>query len=344
MPQTIHLRTPLHAVRLRRKGRALREGGGGRRRPGLHRPRGRRAARSQGRGARAGARPGCRGAPTARAGVALRVNGLRTVEGLRDLLALRRIAACASTGCWCPRSRMPPTCRRSQAWAGASFERIAALVETPRGIENAPQRSPHAGGKLARPDARRRRPRRPNSAPSSAGTGCFTRAAARQRGQAAGLQAWDVPHIDLDDPTASRDETRRVARAGLRLQDARSIRSRSPRSTPPSRPRRPNSPGPRRCCRRCPKAMPAAPSSSRAAWSMRRCCARRGASSSCARPIRPIHLNRRHRMVQTAKSVGEKRYRESFGRSLRGLQRRRRLRAPPGPHDHARPTTPGSRC
>ena len=35
-----------------------------------------------------------------------------------------------------------------QAWAGASFERIAALVETPRGIENAAAIAA-AGGKLA---------------------------------------------------------------------------------------------------------------------------------------------------------------------------------------------------
>lgn len=151
------------------------------------------------------------GATTA-CGIALRVNGLRTVEGLRDLHAL------VDSGIRLDWLLLPKTEDGADiacvaAWLGPRCPAIAALIETPLGIERAVeiarQGAPLAAMMLGGADL---------SAELDAG---FDRAGlqhARGRlvnaAKAAGLQAWDVPHVDLSAPDALADETRHVIGLG----------------------------------------------------------------------------------------------------------------------------------
>ena len=148
----------------------------------------------------------------------MRVNGLRTVEGLRDLLALHDGGVRVE---WLlvPKVEDAADLQALQAWAGASFERIAALVETPRGIENAAAIAA-AGGKLAALML--------GGADLSAELGCefgwdgllYARGRIVNAAKTAGLSAWDVPHIDLADTDGLADETRRVIALGYDCKSA----------------------------------------------------------------------------------------------------------------------------
>ena len=151
-------------------------------------------------------------AHAAACGIALRVNGLRTVEGLRDLHAL------VDSGVRLDWLLLPKTEDAADiacvaAWLGPRCPAIAALIETPLGIERAHeiarQGAPLAALMLGGADL---------SAELDAG---FDRAGlqyARGRlvnaAKAASLQAWDVPHVDLSAPEALADETRHVIGLG----------------------------------------------------------------------------------------------------------------------------------
>ena len=146
-------------------------------------------------------------------GVALRLNGLRTLEGIRDVLALVESGAAVD---WLllPKTEHATDVQAIEAWCGAQVGAITALVETPLGIENLASIA-RAGGKLgalmlggadlsAELDARfdwdgllSARGRLVNAAKS------------------AGLQAWDVPNVDLSSDEGLATETRKALALGF---------------------------------------------------------------------------------------------------------------------------------
>ena len=152
------------------------------------------------------------------AGIALRLNGLRTVEGLRDVLALLDSGVRLD---WLlmPKIEDAADLHALHAWVGDRYDRLAALIETPRGIENALHIG-QAGGKLAAvmlggADL---------SAELGANFGWDGLLHARGRlvnaAKAAGLQAWDVPHIDLKRLDELGEETRKVLALGFNCKSA----------------------------------------------------------------------------------------------------------------------------
>jgi citrate lyase beta subunit len=146
-------------------------------------------------------------------GVALRLNGLRTLEGIRDVLALVESGVKID---WLllPKTEHATDVQAIESWCGAQVGAITALVETPVGIENLASIA-RAGGKLgalmlggadlsAELDARfdwdgllSARGRLVNAAKS------------------AGLQAWDVPNVDLSSDEGLATETRKALALGF---------------------------------------------------------------------------------------------------------------------------------
>lgn len=145
--------------------------------------------------------------------VALRINPLRSKEGFQDLAALMASGVRVD---WLllPKVEDAGDIQCLQAWAGDRFEAVAALLETPLGIERLPSIA-RAGGAL--------------TALMLGGADLATELGAQfgwdgllhARGRlvnsarAAGLQAWDVPHVDLGDPEGLGEETRRVLALGF---------------------------------------------------------------------------------------------------------------------------------
>ena len=145
--------------------------------------------------------------------VAVRINGLRTLEGIRDVLAFVESGVHVD---WLllPKTETASDVRTLEAWCGAQVAAIAALVETALGIENLATIA-GAGGKLgalmlggadlsAELDAQftwdgllSARGRLVNAAKST------------------GLQAWDVPNIDLSSDEGLATETRRALALGF---------------------------------------------------------------------------------------------------------------------------------
>ncbi len=153
-----------------------------------------------------------------RPSIAVRINGLRTLEGLRDVLALSESQVRLD---WLlvPKVEDAADLQALHAWAGARYERLTALIETPRGVENALSIA-QAGGKLAAlmlggADL---------AAELDAQFGWDGLLHARGRlvnaAKAAGLQAWDVPHIDLARPGNLSEETRKVLALGFSCKTA----------------------------------------------------------------------------------------------------------------------------
>ena len=148
--------------------------------------------------------------------VAIRVNGLRTEHGLRDLLAL---VDSGVTVDWLmlPKVEDAADIQCVQAWAGAQIGAqggIVALIETPLGIERAPAIA-RAGGRIAAlmlggADL---------SAELGAQFGWDGLLSARGRlvnaARAAGVQAWDVPHVDIKNLDELSSETRKVLALGF---------------------------------------------------------------------------------------------------------------------------------
>ena len=145
--------------------------------------------------------------------VALRLNGLRTLEGLRDVLALVEMGVHVDY-LMLPKVEDAADMQCLHAWAGAHYDAAVALIETPLGLENALSIA-RAGGKLAAlmlggADL---------SAELEAQFGWHGLLHARGRlvnaAKAAGLQAWDVPHVELSDPEGLARETRQVLALGF---------------------------------------------------------------------------------------------------------------------------------
>lgn len=154
--------------------------------------------------------------------LALRLNGLRTREGLADVAAL--VASSLHLD-----SIVLPKVEHAQdlvlfhAWAAESFGSLIALVETPLGIENAA-----ALAAAVNQGAPRLAALMLGGADLSLELGAafewdgllHARGRLVNAAKAAGLQAWDVPHIDLTDADALAAETRRVLSLGFDCKSA----------------------------------------------------------------------------------------------------------------------------
>ncbi|BDT67707.1 citrate lyase subunit beta [Comamonadaceae bacterium OS-1] len=145
--------------------------------------------------------------------VALRLNPLRTRDGFADMAAL--LASTAQVD-WLllPKVEHAADLQCVEGWAGAQFGALCALLETPLGIHQLPLIAA-AGGKL--------RALMLGGADLAAELGAefgwdgllHARGQLVNAARAAGLQTWDVPHIDLQDPEALSTETRRVLGLGF---------------------------------------------------------------------------------------------------------------------------------
>lgn len=150
--------------------------------------------------------------------IALRINGVRTLEGLRDVLALDESGIHLD---WLlvPKVDDPADLRALHSWAGHRYDRLTALIETPRGVENALSIA-YAGGKLTALML--------GGADLAAELGAqfgwdgllYARGRLVNAAKAAGLQAWDVPHIDLTRPDDLGEETRNVLALGFSCKTA----------------------------------------------------------------------------------------------------------------------------
>jgi len=145
--------------------------------------------------------------------VAMRINGLRTKDGLLDVAAL---VASRVTLDWLlmPKVEDPADVACLQAWAGERFGRTCALIETPLGIERLPAIA-RAGGQLGAIML--------GGADLSAELGAqfgwdgllHARGSLVNAARAQGLQTWDVPHVDLEDLEGLSVETRRAISLGF---------------------------------------------------------------------------------------------------------------------------------
>ena len=146
-------------------------------------------------------------------GVALRVNGLRTLEGLRDVLALFE-SGVAVDWLLLPKTDHATDVQAIESWCGAQIGAITALVETPLGIENLASIA-RAGGKLGAlmlggADLSAELDAQFNWDGLLSARGRLVNAA-----KAAGLQAWDVPNVDLSSDEGLATETRKALALGF---------------------------------------------------------------------------------------------------------------------------------
>jgi len=145
--------------------------------------------------------------------IALRLNSLRTPEGLRDA-ALLNESGIRLQWLLLPKVESAGDVMCARGWFGGRIGGIAALIETPQGIEDAATiaRSVAPGGAMMLGGA-------DLSAELDAQFGWDGLLSARGRivnaAKAAGVQAWDVPNVDLSDPAALSDETRRIRLLGF---------------------------------------------------------------------------------------------------------------------------------
>lgn len=156
--------------------------------------------------------------PAQGARVALRINGLRTLDGLRDLLALAE-AGVALDALVCPKVEAAADLHMLQALVPAAVRGFVALIETPLAIELVHPIAA-AGGRLG--------------ALMLGGVDLTAELGARldwdgvlhARGRlvnaakAAGLQAWDVPYLEIGDAEGLQAETRRVIGLGYDCKSA----------------------------------------------------------------------------------------------------------------------------
>jgi len=153
------------------------------------------------------------GRPAEGCGVALRVNGLRTLEGIRDVLALVE-SGVAIDWLLLPKTEHATDVQAIEAWCGAQLGAITALVETPLGIENLASIA-RAGGKLGAlmlggADLSAELDAQFNWDGLLSARGRLVNAA-----KSTGLQAWDVPNVDLSSEEGLASETRKALALGF---------------------------------------------------------------------------------------------------------------------------------
>lgn len=154
--------------------------------------------------------------------LALRLNALRTREGLADATAL---AASGARLDWLllPKVEHAADAGLLHAWAGGRFDALAVLLETPLGIERAA-----AIAAASREDAPKLHALMLGGADLCVELGAtfgwdgllHARGRLVNGARSAGLQAWDVPHLDLNDLPGLTDETRAVLRLGFTCKTA----------------------------------------------------------------------------------------------------------------------------
>ena len=151
--------------------------------------------------------------PAEGCGVALRLNGLRTLEGIRDVLALVE-SGVAVDWLLLPKTEHATDVQAIEAWCGAQLGAITALVETPLGIENLASIA-RAGGKLGAlmlggADLSAELDAQFNWDGLLSARGRLVNAA-----KSTGLQAWDVPNVDLSSEEGLATETRKALALGF---------------------------------------------------------------------------------------------------------------------------------
>lgn len=142
---------------------------------------------------------------------AIRINGLATLEGLRDLVALAE-SGLKLDALLLPKTEAAADISTVQAIVGAQVGAIVALLETPRGIEDAAAvaRAPLTALMLGGADLS-----------AELGAAFDARGLAYARGRlvnaakAAGRQAWDVPFVELGNGAGLAEETRAVLAMGF---------------------------------------------------------------------------------------------------------------------------------
>jgi len=153
---------------------------------------------------------------------AMRLNGMRTRDGVRDALAL------ADSGLrldWLllPKVEDAADIAYISALAGDSFDGIVALIETPVGVENA-QKIACAIGKLQGREGALMLGGADLSAELGADFGweglLYARGRLVNAARSERLQVWDVPYIDVLDDEGLREETRRVISLGFTCKTA----------------------------------------------------------------------------------------------------------------------------
>lgn len=145
--------------------------------------------------------------------VALRINPLRTLDGFKDIAALLTSKAKVD---WLllPKVEHAADLQCIESWAGPQIGALCALFETPFGITQLPKVAA-AGGKL--------RALMLGGADLAAELGAqfgwdgllHARGRLVNSARAAGLLAWDVPHVNLLDMEELSVETRRVLALGF---------------------------------------------------------------------------------------------------------------------------------
>jgi len=147
----------------------------------------------------------------------LRINGLRTPESLEDVLALARCPVVFDY-LLVPKVEHPQDLALFDGWLPASFKSLVALIESPLGIEQA-----HLIAAARRNEMPRLAALMLGGADLSHELGArfdwngllFARGRLVNAAKAAGLQAWDVPHVDIGDADALLAETRAVVELGF---------------------------------------------------------------------------------------------------------------------------------
>jgi len=122
-----------------------------------------------------------------------------------------------------PKVEHPDDLGLVHAWAADHFDALAVLIETPLGIERAA-----AIAATARAEAPRLAALMLGGADLSVELGCAfgwdgllsARGRLVNAARSAGLQAWDVPHLDLADLPGLTQETRAVLRLGFTCKSA----------------------------------------------------------------------------------------------------------------------------
>lgn len=154
--------------------------------------------------------------------LAVRLNSLRTREGLADVMALTESKAILDF-IVLPKIEHPHELTLSHGWASACFRHLVALIETPLGIENAAAIAAAAGQGAPKLAALML-----GGADLSVELGATfdwngllsARGRLVNAARSARLQAWDVPHLNLGDLSGLAAETRDVLRMGFTCKSA----------------------------------------------------------------------------------------------------------------------------
>lgn len=150
--------------------------------------------------------------------VSVRINAIGTMDGLRDLVLI------ADSGCqldvvMLPKVSSASEIRLAQSWLAQTCSRLVALIESPIGIEQAYSIASGSASNAKPPLAALLLGGVDLSVELGASLSWDSLFSARARlvnaAKAAGVQAWDVPCLDIHDADALIEETRAVRAMGF---------------------------------------------------------------------------------------------------------------------------------